>query len=54
MSSQYLAMWIIATLAGSEPAEAAIHYIAPVAEKESTVAHSMSVISPYIQQRKIA
>jgi len=54
MSSQYLAMWIIATLAGSEPAEAAIHYIAPVAEKESTVAHSMSVISPYIQQPKIA
>ena len=48
MSSQYLAAWIIAKLAGNESAEAAIQYVAPVGEKESTVFHCMSVISPYI------
>lgn len=49
MSSQYLAAWIIAKLAGSEAAESAIHYVAPVGEKDSTVAHSMSVVSPFLQ-----
>ncbi len=54
MSSQYLAAWIIAKLAGRASAEAAIHYVAPVGEKESTVSHSMSVVLPYIQQPEIA
>lgn len=48
MSSQYLATWILAKLAGIEAAESAIHYVAPVGEKESTVAHSLSIVSPYI------
>ncbi len=48
LSSQYLAAWIIAKLAGIKLAESAIHYVAPVGEKESTVAHTMSIISPYI------
>jgi len=30
MSSQYLAAWIIAKLAGNDSAESAIHYVAPV------------------------
>jgi hypothetical protein len=47
MSSQYLTTWIIAKLAGSEAAEPAIHYVAPVGEKDSTVAHNMSVVSPF-------
>ncbi|NRD74937.1 hypothetical protein HQQ94_17285 [Shewanella sp. VB17] len=50
MASQYLATWIIAKLAGKGSAESAIHYVAPVGEKESTVVHSMSIVSPYIQQ----
>lgn len=54
MSSQYLAAWIIAKLADNESAEAAIQYVAPVGEKESTVFHCMSVISPYIEQSEIA
>ena len=49
MSSSYLATWIIAKLAGNESAESAIHYVAPVGEKESAVAHSMSVVSPFIE-----
>ena len=48
MSSQYLATWIIAKLAGNDAAESAIYYVAPVGEKESTVTHSMSVISPFL------
>jgi transcriptional regulator GlxA family with amidase domain len=50
MSSQYLAAWIIARLAGRSSAESAIHYVAPVGEKESTVSHSMSIVLPYIQK----
>jgi transcriptional regulator GlxA family with amidase domain len=50
LSSQYLAAWIIASLAGNESAESAIHYVAPVGEKESFVSHSMSIVLPYIQQ----
>jgi len=48
MSSQYLATWIIAKLAGAAEAESAVHYVAPVGEKDTTVAHSMSVVTPYI------
>lgn len=48
MASQYLATWVIAKLAGSGEAEAAIHYVAPVGEKEQTVTHTMSVVTPYI------
>jgi transcriptional regulator GlxA family with amidase domain len=54
MSSQYLATWIIAKLAGSEAAESAIHYVAPVGEKDSTVAHNMSVVSPFLQTADVA
>jgi transcriptional regulator GlxA family with amidase domain len=48
MSSQYLATWIIAKLAGTAAAESAIHYVAPVGEKDSNVAHSLSVVTHYI------
>ena len=48
MSSQYLATWIIAKLAGNESAESAIQYVAPVGEKESSVSHSMSIVLPYL------
>ncbi len=48
MSSQYLATWVIAKLAGKEAASEAIHYVAPVGEKEKSVSHNLSVVSPYI------
>ena len=48
MASQYLATWVIAKLAGKESAESAIHYVAPVGEKETNVAHSLSVVQPFI------
>lgn len=54
LSSQYLAAWIIARLAGNEAAESAIHYVAPVGEKDSFVSHSMSIVLPYIQQTEVA
>ena len=54
LSSQYLAAWIIARLAGKEAAESAIHYVAPVGEKDSFVSHSMSIVLPYIQQTEVA
>jgi len=48
MASQYLATWIIAKLASKDDAESAIHYVAPVGEKDDNVAHSLSVVLPYI------
>lgn len=48
MSSQYLATWIIAKLDGKESAESAIHYVAPVGEKEISVQHNLSIVLPYI------
>lgn len=48
MSSQYLATWVISKLAGKAAAEAAIHYVAPVGEKEETVARSMAVVESFI------
>ncbi len=48
MASQYLAAWVIARLAGREAAESAVHYVAPVGEKEANVAHCMSIVLPLI------
>lgn len=48
LASQYLATEVIAKLAGRSDAEAAIHYVSPVGEKETNVAHSLSVVEPYL------
>jgi len=48
MASQYLATWVIAKVAGLEAAKAAIHYVAPVGEKEINVAHSIAVVERFI------
>ena len=50
LASQYLAGWIIARLEGSEAAESALHYVAPVGEKEEYVARAMRNITPYLHQ----
>ncbi|CDY78915.1 ThiJ/PfpI family protein [Caballeronia glathei] len=48
LSSQYLAAWFIARLAGVEAARSAIHYVAPVGEKEVYVTRAMANISPFL------
>jgi len=48
LASQYLAAWVIARGASLEAAREAIHYVAPVGEKEATVARTMAAIAPYL------
>ena len=48
LSSKYLAAWVICKLADQAHAEAAIHYVAPVGEKENSVKHCMSIVSTYV------
>jgi hypothetical protein len=47
-ASQYLAVWVIARLAGIKAAEAALHYVAPVGEKEEYIARAMRNVQPYL------
>lgn len=49
LASQYLAAWIIARLAGIEAAEAALHYVAPVGEKEQYVSRAMGHVLPSLR-----
>ncbi|ENM5748087.1 DJ-1/PfpI family protein [Vibrio mimicus] len=48
LSSKYLATWVLCKLAGLGHAEAALHYVAPVGEKESTVKRCMSIVGGYL------
>lgn len=48
LASTYLAAWFIARLAGVEAARSAIHYVAPVGEKELYVERAMANIAPCI------
>lgn len=48
LASQYLAAWVIARLAGLDAAKAAMHYVAPVGEKELYVDRAMANITPYL------
>jgi len=47
-ASPYLAGWVIARTEGIEAAEAALHYVAPVGEKEAYVANALRNITPYL------
>ena len=47
-ASQYLAAWIIARTEGSAAARAALHYVAPVGEKDEYVSRAMKNIAPYL------
>lgn len=46
LSSQYLAAWVIARLEGLEAARSAMHYVAPVGEKELYVDRALAHIVP--------
>ena len=48
LASQYLAFWVIARLVGVEPACQALHYVAPVGEKERYVSCGMENVSAYL------
>jgi transcriptional regulator GlxA family with amidase domain len=47
-SSQYLAAWIIAKTEGIQAAAEALHYVAPVGEKEEYVERAMRNIEKYL------
>lgn len=53
LSSPYLAAWVIARLEGWEAAAAALHYVAPVGEKEPFVARAASNIAPYLPEVEV-
>ncbi|WP_027855924.1 DJ-1/PfpI family protein [Marinobacterium jannaschii] len=48
LASSYLAFWVIARLEGIEAAMEAIHYVAPVGEKEEAVTRTLSNVRPYL------
>jgi transcriptional regulator GlxA family with amidase domain len=50
LASQYLAAWIIARTEGQDAARKAMHYVAPVGEKEEYVARAMRNIGQYVAE----
>jgi transcriptional regulator GlxA family with amidase domain len=48
LASPYLAAWIIARSEGLEAAASALHYVAPVGEKEAFVRNALEKITPYL------
>jgi transcriptional regulator GlxA family with amidase domain len=48
LASQYLATWVIARLEGVEAARSAMHYVAPVGEKEQYISRAMQNITPFL------
>lgn len=54
LASHYLAAWIIARLEGAEAAESALHYVAPVGEKEEYVSRGMRHIAPFLNKEPTA
>ena len=48
LASQYLAAWVIARLEGIDAARSAMHYVAPVGEKEDYVSRAMQNITPFL------
>lgn len=49
LASQYLAAWVIARLEGIEAARAAMHYVAPVGEKDDYVERAMRNVVPFLE-----
>ena len=50
-ASPYLAAWIIARLEGEQAAREALHYVAPVGEKDEYVSRAMGNIARYLPAR---
>jgi transcriptional regulator GlxA family with amidase domain len=54
LASQYTAAWMIANLVDSDAARSALHYVAPVGEKDEYVARAMRNIEPYLLPKSAA
>lgn len=54
LASQYLAAWIIARLAGTTAAEEALHYVAPVGEKQRYIDQAMAAVRPFLPVEAMA
>jgi transcriptional regulator GlxA family with amidase domain len=54
LASPYLVAWVIARLEGIEAAQSALHYVAPVGEKEDYVSRAMGHIAPYLPDALVA
>ena len=54
LSSQYLAAWVIARLAGADAARTALHYVAPVGEKDEYVDRAMAHVLSFTEGLPIA
>lgn len=48
LASTYLAAWVLARLEGVDVAQSALHYVAPVGEKEAYVQRAMGHLMPYL------
>lgn len=48
LASPYLAAWVIARSEGVDAAKSALHYVAPVGEKDDYVERAMKNISPHL------
>jgi len=48
LASHYLAAWIIARLAGWKAAEAVVHYVAPVGQKDAYVTQAHAALRAYL------
>ena len=48
LASTYLAAWVLARLEGVDAAQSALHYVAPVGEKEAYVQRAMGHLIPYL------
>lgn len=48
LASPYLAAWLIARSEGLAAARDALHYVAPVGEKDDYVARAMAAVAPYL------
>lgn len=47
LASTYLAAWVLARLEGVDAAQSALHYVAPVGEKEAFVQRAMGHLMPW-------
>jgi len=50
LASHYLGAWIIARLEGIEAAKSALHFVAPVGEKEEYIERALRNIRPYLPE----
>jgi transcriptional regulator GlxA family with amidase domain len=51
LASQYLASWVIARIEGIEAAKNAMHYVAPVGEKDEYIERMLRNVTPYLTER---